>query len=133
MPDRTTMTTGATAAFPHAIRPGTGKARVLVRYERSGGSAGVRESITVDDDGRTVVTAAKTTEFSLTTDEYTGLLAALEGVTTTGSSTSGCDVPDHVTYALAFRNWRATRCHRLPADWRPAVARLDELIERSAW
>jgi hypothetical protein len=129
MPDRPATAT----AFSHAIQPGPEKARVLVLYERSGGSAGVRERITVDDEGWTVVTAGRTTEFSLTTDEYTDLLAALEGVTTTGSPASACDVPGHVTYALAFRGRSATRCHRLPADWRPAVARLDELIERSAW
>ncbi|GAA2631506.1 hypothetical protein SMC26_22575 [Actinomadura fulvescens] len=131
-----TMTVMAVSSSPapaQSSRPIPEQADVMVAYERTGGFAGVRERITVHDDGKTVVTSGKTTDFILTTDEYRRLRNALRSVTTTWSSAFGCDIPDHFTYALAHRDWQAVRCHRLPDDWQLAVAQLDELISRSNW
>ncbi|URM94744.1 hypothetical protein LUW76_10655 [Actinomadura madurae] len=99
---------------------------VLVAYERSGGFAGIRERVTVDAAGTALVNDRKVT---LKEEEMRGLREALGQVTTTRSSTRGCEVADHFTYTLTYRGHRTTRC-RLPLDWRAAVTRLEALAGR---
>ncbi|GLW66098.1 hypothetical protein Arub01_43420 [Actinomadura rubrobrunea] len=105
---------------------------VLVSYQKSGGFAGVRETVVVHRDGRVVTGAGRTAEFTLDRADLARIRRAVGGVTTRTSSRRWCDVPDHFTYTLAARGWRATRCHRLPDDWRPAVTRLEALLRDSA-
>ncbi|GAA1575892.1 hypothetical protein GCM10009678_68330 [Actinomadura kijaniata] len=111
-------TTGATV---------TGTIPTMVVYEKTGGFAGVSDRVTVDHTG-TVVTRDGT--FELAPVEVGELRRALDRITTTASSAQGCDIPDHFSYTLSYDGWRATRCHRVPPDWMPAVMRLAALAER---
>ncbi|MBO2451962.1 hypothetical protein J4573_33080 [Actinomadura barringtoniae] len=100
----------------------------LVVYERTGGFAGRNDKVIVDRDGTATVLSAG--HLTLTSTELRGLTTDLARITTTWSSSAGCQVADHFTYTISYENWRATRCHEIPADWRPAVDRLDALIDR---
>lgn len=102
----------------------------LVVYERTGGFAGRNDKVIVDRDGTATVLGTGTGKVSLTATELGGLRADLARITTTWSSSAGCQVADHFTYTISYENWRATRCHEIPADWRPAADRLNALIDR---
>jgi hypothetical protein len=102
----------------------------LVVYERAGGFAGRNDKVIVDQDGTATVLNGGTGRITLSGAELGTLRTALDGITTTRSSSAGCDVADHFTYTISYGHWRATRCHEVPDDWRPAVERLDSLIDR---
>lgn len=99
---------------------------MLVTYERTGGFAGLHDRVTVDETGMAVI---KSTPVALTSAELRGLRRDLARITTMESSTAGCDIADHLTYTLIYRDRQATRC-QMPSDWRAAAARLDGLIRR---
>ncbi|GAA4136267.1 hypothetical protein GCM10022416_19820 [Actinomadura keratinilytica] len=105
---------------------------MLVSYTRSGGFAGVGETVVVHRDGTVTTGRGRTAEFTLDEARFRDLRQALDGVTTRTSSRRWCNIPDHFTYTLAHRGWRATRCHRLPEDWRPVVTRLEALLRSPA-
>ncbi|GAA4078654.1 hypothetical protein [Actinomadura miaoliensis] len=105
---------------------------MLVSYARSGGFAGVQETVVVHRDGTVTTGRGRTAEFTLDHAQIRDIRRTLDGVTTRTSSRRWCDIPDHFAYTLAYRDWRATRCHRLPEDWRPVVTRLDALLRSSA-
>ncbi|MER7131865.1 hypothetical protein [Streptosporangium saharense] len=121
-------------ATARAAVPGDGAPEAPQRtvfYQKTGGFAGIRQTLVVDRygqargrSGNTVVT------FRLTPAEFRFLLQGLSYIRTWSSSPVGCDVPDHFTYTLEHQGRHATRCHDLPADWRPAITRLDEVIAR---
>ncbi len=127
----------AVTASPAAARAETPAPTVTeapaatIVFEKSGGFAGIHQTITVDRYGRahgtTTTTAA---DFQLTATEFRSLQRGLAYIRTWSSSSVGCDIPDHFTYTLGYRGRRATRCHELPADWRPAVTRFEELVTR---
>ncbi|WP_285497425.1 hypothetical protein [Actinomadura sp. NBRC 104425] len=105
---------------------------MLVSYTRSGGFAGISETVVVHRDGTVTTGRGRAAEFTLGKARIRDLRQALDGVTTRTSSRRWCNIPDHFAYTLAYRGWRATRCHQLPEDWRPAVTRLEALIRSSA-
>jgi hypothetical protein len=102
----------------------------LVVYERAGGFAGRNDKVIVDRDGTATVLSGGTERITLTGAELGGLRTALARITTTRSSSAGCDIADHFTYTISYAHWRATRCHEVPTDWRPAVERLNSLLDR---
>ncbi|MFC3981295.1 hypothetical protein [Streptosporangium jomthongense] len=114
--------------------PGGGAAEApwgTISYRKTGGFAGIRQTLVVDGNGLARGgSAGATRTFRLTPAELGSLRQGLDHIRTWSSSTAGCDVPDHFTYTLEYHGRSATRCHEPPADWRPAVARLDEVIAR---
>ncbi|MDR8408930.1 hypothetical protein MTP10_09280 [Nonomuraea sp. 3-1Str] len=112
-------------------RPATGHSQELIGYEKAGGFAGIQRSISIDRHGRArAASAAATAAFQLTAAEFGLLRRRLGNVSTWAPSTDGCDVADHFTYTLRYRGHRAVRCHTVPRDWEPAVAQLDQIIDR---
>ncbi|WP_433330411.1 hypothetical protein [Spirillospora sp. CA-294931] len=128
-----TLAISPVPALAQPAHPLIERGDTLVVYERIGGYAGLHDKITIDRDGRAVVSAAKTTDFMLTTGEYRDLRRALDQITSTWSSSSGCEIADHFTYSIQYRGWQASRCHEPPQDWTAAVKQLDSLIDGSAW
>ncbi|MFD0889416.1 hypothetical protein ACFQ08_33190 [Streptosporangium algeriense] len=105
--------------------------RETISYQRTGGLAGIRQTLVVDRNGLARGTSAGTARtFRLTPAELGLLRRAVASIRTWSSSTAGCDIPDHFAYTLEYHGRRATRCHEPPADWRPAITRLDEVITR---
>ncbi|GGL15000.1 hypothetical protein [Planomonospora parontospora] len=124
-------TAGSTTAWAEVPAPSaTGSARIA--FHKSGGFAGIDQAITITRDGAARVRGtARSAEFRLTDDEFRSLRRELDAVSTWRSSSAGCDIADHFTYTLSHRGRQATRCHEVPADWRPAIARLEGLIDRA--
>ncbi|GAA3086660.1 hypothetical protein [Streptosporangium carneum] len=119
----------ARADVPARAAPGTPAATIF--YEKSGGFAGIHQAITIDRYGRAHGTNGDTTaDFRLTPAEFRALQRRLAYIRTWSSSREGCDIADHFTYTLVYRDRHATRCHEPPYDWRPAIAQFEELVAR---
>ncbi|MEV5706754.1 hypothetical protein [Actinoallomurus sp. NPDC052274] len=101
----------------------------IVTYTRTGGFAGLHDTVTVDATGVAHISPEQAT-VALTPDELDGLRADLDRIRTWWSSPAGCDIADHLAYSITYGDRRARRCHVVPRDWRPAVARLDGLRAR---
>ncbi|MEV8631795.1 hypothetical protein AB0395_09075 [Streptosporangium sp. NPDC051023] len=125
-------TVSPATAWAETPKPSTtGAPAAVIVYEKSGGFAGIHETITIDRYGKAHGTTTTTSaDFQLAPAEFRSLRRRLAYIRTWSSSTAGCDVPDHFTYTLGYRGRHATRCHNLPADWRPAITRFEELVTR---
>ncbi|MFF5211880.1 hypothetical protein [Streptosporangium sp. NPDC000396] len=124
------MAAGPAVAWAETSAPTvTVRSAAMISYEKSGGFAGIRQSITIGQYGEAHVAAAATTaDFQLTDEEFRSLRRRLGNVSTWSSSSAGCDVADHFTRTLSYRGRQATRCHELPSDWRSATTQLEGLI-----
>jgi hypothetical protein len=121
-----TMTFAATTAHAAVGEPqGT-----VVTYTRTGGFAGFDDTVTVDGTGVAHISSPQT-EIILSAPELDGLRADLARIRTWWSSPAGCDLADHIAYSITYGDRRARRCHAVPRDWEPAVARLDGLLVRA--
>ncbi|NUW35061.1 hypothetical protein HTZ77_27055 [Nonomuraea sp. SMC257] len=126
-----TVLPATTAQAATQAQPKARHSQEMIGYEKSGGFAGIQRSISIDRDGQArAASAAVTADFQLTADELSLLRRRLGAISTWNSSTDGCDVADHFTYTLRYRGHHAVRCHTLPRDWEPAVAQLDQIIDR---
>ncbi|MEV5746615.1 hypothetical protein AB0L00_02260 [Actinoallomurus sp. NPDC052308] len=122
----TATSANAASARPPAEAP---RQDPIVTYTRTGGFAGLHDTVTVDATGVAHISSGQAT-ISLSTEELDGLRADLDRIRTWWSSPAGCDIADHIAYSITYGDRRARRCHVVPGDWRPAVARLDGLLAR---
>ncbi|GAA2264194.1 hypothetical protein GCM10010149_00060 [Nonomuraea roseoviolacea subsp. roseoviolacea] len=126
-----TILPATTAQAETQAQPKARHSQEMIGYEKSGGFAGIQRSVSIDRDGQArAASAAVTADFQLTADELSLLRRRLGAISTWNSSADGCDVADHFTYSLRYRGHHAVRCHTLPRDWEPAVAQLDQIIDR---
>jgi hypothetical protein len=117
-------------ADTHAQRA-TSQSPEIIRYEKTGGFAGIQRRVSIDRNGLGQVASGEASAaFQLTVEEFSLLRRRLGAVSTWHSSADGCDIADHFTYTLRYRGRSAVRCHTLPRDWEPAVAQLDQVIDR---
>ncbi|MBN6053552.1 hypothetical protein JYK22_16545, partial [Nonomuraea sp. RK-328] len=126
-----TILPATTARAETQAQPATSHSPEMIGYEKTGGFAGIQRSISIDRNGLAqAASAAASADFQLTDEELSLLRRRLAAISTWRSSTDGCDVADHFTYTLRYRGHHAVRCHTLPRDWEPAVAQLDQIIDR---
>ncbi|MFI6501945.1 hypothetical protein [Nonomuraea typhae] len=105
--------------------------KTLAVYEKTGGFAGVVDTVVVDDSGTAHVISRTSLDIQLTSTELRSLQAGLNRIRTWWPSTTGCNVPDHFRHSLSYQGRYASRCHTVPSDWQSAVDRFEALLNRA--